>query len=154
MVWFSLDLRLREDSITNEQWYFAMVNITRGWIHVRDDRFSKFRNSKNLRSLESFGKRHVIINWHTQRARRKISLIPSALPNVVLVIACRWIVGILKIDAMEPQEINQYRNLHAEVYFEATRFCIACDQRQYRMCAGYAPCSWCLNYARFLHWPN
>ena len=23
-------LRLREDSITNEQWYFAMVNITRG----------------------------------------------------------------------------------------------------------------------------
>ena len=36
-------LRLRVDSITNEQWYFAMVNITRGWIHARDDRFSKFR---------------------------------------------------------------------------------------------------------------
>ena len=50
-------LRLREDSITNEQWYVAMVNITRGWIHVRDDRFSKFRNRKNLRSLESYGKR-------------------------------------------------------------------------------------------------
>ena len=52
-------LRLREDSITNEQWLhnFAMVNITRGWIHDRDDRFSKFRNRKNLRSLESFGKR-------------------------------------------------------------------------------------------------
>ena len=28
-----------EDSITNEQWYFAIVNITRGWIHVHDDRF-------------------------------------------------------------------------------------------------------------------
>ena len=25
---------------------------------------------------------------------------------------------------------NQYRNLQAEVYFEATRFCIARDQRQ------------------------
>ena len=47
---------LREDSITNEQWYFAMVNIARGWIHVRDDRFSKCRNRKNLRRLESFGK--------------------------------------------------------------------------------------------------
>ena len=27
----------------------------------------------------------VIINWHAQRARRKMSLIPSALPNVLLV---------------------------------------------------------------------
>ena len=50
-------LRLHEDSITNEQWYFAMVNITRGWIHARDDRFAKFRGRKNLRSLESFDKR-------------------------------------------------------------------------------------------------
>ena len=50
-------LRLREDSITNEQWYLAMVNITRGWIRVRDDRFSKFDGRKNLRSLESFDKR-------------------------------------------------------------------------------------------------
>ena len=49
-------LRLRKDSITNELWYFAMVISTRGWIHVRDDRFSKFRNKKNLWSLESFGK--------------------------------------------------------------------------------------------------
>ena len=31
----------------NYKWavVFAMVNITRGWIHVRDDRFSKFRNN-------------------------------------------------------------------------------------------------------------
>ena len=56
---------------------------------------------------------------------------------------CRWIVGILKIDAMEPEEINQYRNLQAEFDFEATRFSIARDQRQYRKCVGYAPCSWC-----------
>ena len=48
----------------------------------------------------------VMINWHAQRARRKLSLIPSALPNVVLVMACRWIVGILKIDAMGPEEIT------------------------------------------------
>ena len=33
-----------------------MVNITRDWIHVRDDIFSKFRNRKNLRSFESFDK--------------------------------------------------------------------------------------------------
>ena len=51
----------------------------------------------------------VIINWHAQRARRKMSLIPSALPNVLFVMACRWIVGIVKIlenDAMEPEEIT------------------------------------------------
>ena len=51
----------------------------------------------------------VIINWHTQRARRKMSLIPSALPNVLLVMACRWIVGMAKIltnDGMEPEEIT------------------------------------------------
>ena len=51
----------------------------------------------------------VIINWHAQRPRRKMSLIPSALPNVLLVMACRWIVGIVKIlqnDAMEPEEIT------------------------------------------------
>ena len=51
----------------------------------------------------------VIINWHAQRAWRKISLIPSALPNVLLVMACRWIVGVAKIltnDGMEPEEIT------------------------------------------------
>ena len=39
----------------------------------------------------------VIIIWHTQRARRKMYLISSALPNVLLVMACRWRVGIVKI---------------------------------------------------------
>ena len=52
----------------------------------------------------------VIINWHAQRTRRKMSLIPSALPNVLFVtLACRWIIGIVKIlnnDAMEPDEIT------------------------------------------------
>ena len=51
----------------------------------------------------------VIINWHTQRARRKMSLIPSALPNVLIVMACHWIVGVVKISknyAMEPEEIT------------------------------------------------
>ena len=52
----------------------------------------------------------VIINWHAQRARRKMSLIPSALPNVLPVtLACCWIIGIVKIlnnDAMEPEEIT------------------------------------------------
>ena len=67
----SVYLRLREDSITNQQWYFAIVNITRDWIHVRDDRFSKFRNKKNLRSLESFAKwRHILTgtrNVHSEK---------------------------------------------------------------------------------------
>ena len=51
----------------------------------------------------------VIINWHAQCARGKLYLIPSALPNVLLVMACHWIVGIAKIitnDGMEPQEIT------------------------------------------------
>ena len=39
----------------------------------------------------------VIINWHAQLARRKMSLIPSALPNVLLLMACRCIVGIVNI---------------------------------------------------------
>ena len=51
----------------------------------------------------------VIINWHARRARRKMSLIPSASPNVLLVtLACRWIIGVVKIlnnDAMELEEI-------------------------------------------------
>ena len=52
----------------------------------------------------------VIINRHAQRTRRKMSLIPPALSNVLLVtLACRWIIGIVKIlnnDAMEPEEIT------------------------------------------------
>ena len=51
----------------------------------------------------------VIINWHAQRVRRKMSLIPLALPNVLIVMACRWIVCIVKIlknYAMEPEEIT------------------------------------------------
>ena len=51
----------------------------------------------------------VIIDWHAQHARRKMSLITSALPNVLFVMACRWIVGnvkLLKNDAMEPEEIT------------------------------------------------
>ena len=51
----------------------------------------------------------VIINWHAHHAQRKMSLIPSALPNVLLVtLTCRWIIGIVKIlnnDAMELEEI-------------------------------------------------
>ena len=113
-------LRLREDSITNVQWYFAMVIITRGWIHFRDDRFS---NSAieiicgALNRLES----DIIINWHARRARRKIYLIPSALPNVLLVMACHWIFGIVKIlknDAMEPQEITNIEIYRLKFIFE------------------------------------
>ena len=142
-------LRLREDSITNEQWYFVMVNITRGWIDVRDDRFSKFRNRKKLWSLESFGKwRHnlnlnnlnnfnlnLVINWHAQRAWRKMSLIPSVLLKVLLLITCHWIVGILKILkkwCYGTWGNKQYINLQAEIYFETTSFCIARDRHQYQ----------------------
>ena len=60
----------------------------------------------------------VIINWHAQRAQRKMSLIPSALPNILLIRACHWIVGIVKIlkhDAMEPEEIT-----NIEVYMLKT----------------------------------
>ena len=102
-------LRLHEDSITNEQWYFAMVNITRGWIRVRDDRFSKSSAIGRICGALNRLVSDVIINWHAQRAWRKMSLIPSALPNVLFVMACRWIVGIVKIlenDAMEPEEIT------------------------------------------------
>ena len=51
----------------------------------------------------------VIIKWDAQRSRRKMSLIPSALLNILLVMACRWIFGIVKIlknDAMELEEIT------------------------------------------------
>ena len=89
----------------------------------------------------------VIFDWHAQLARRKMVLISSALQNVLLLMVCRWIVGIvktLKNDAMEPEEIT-----NIEIYSltfilkEATRFCIARDQRQYRKCTSYAVCSWC-----------
>ena len=80
----------------------------------------------------------VIINWHVQHARPKMSLISSALPNVLLVMVCCWVVGIvktLKKWCYGTWGNNQYRNLLAEVYFEAARFCIARDQRQYWKCA-------------------
>ena len=51
----------------------------------------------------------LIINWHAQHARQKMSLIPSALSNFLLIMACRWIVSIVKIltnDGMEPEEIT------------------------------------------------
>ena len=88
-----------EDSITNEQWYFAMLNITRGWIKVRDDRFSKSAIERICGVLDHLVS-DVMINWHAQRARRNMPLISSALPNilcVMTVMACRWIVGIVKI---------------------------------------------------------
>ena len=57
----------------------------------------------------------VIINRHTQRARRKMFLIPSAFPNVLLVtLACRWIIGIVRIlnnGAIEPEQ-----NTNIEIY--------------------------------------
>ena len=52
----------------------------------------------------------VIINWHAQRARRQMSLIPSALSNVLLVpngmSFDSWHCGISRNDAMEPEEIT------------------------------------------------
>ena len=65
----SVYLRLREDSITNEQWYFAMTNITRGWIHVRDDRFCP----------QSFGKwRHNYLAHATCTAKNVFDLFSLA----------------------------------------------------------------------------
>ena len=67
-------------------------------------------------------------------------MIPSALPNVLLVIASRLIVGTLKIFkkwCYGTWGDNQNRSLQAEVFLSGT-FCIACHQRQYRKCAGYA----------------
>ena len=137
-------LRLREGSITNEQWYFSMVNITRGWIHVRDVRFSKFRNRKNLRSLESFDK------WHRlARATRTANNVFDLL-SLAKCLTCNG----MSLDSWYCENIKkkwcygswgnkQYRNLQAEVYFEATPCRIARDQRHYRKCAGYAPRSWC-----------
>ena len=54
------------------------------------------------------------MNWHAQRARRKMSLIPSALPNVLLEIACRWIVGIVKILQNNATELEEITNI--EIY--------------------------------------
>ena len=93
----------------NYKWAVVFCNgeCHQSWIHVRDDRLSKFRN--RIYGALNYLVSDVIINWHAQRARRKMSLIPSALPNVILVMACRWIVGILKIlkhDAMGPEEIT------------------------------------------------
>ena len=57
-----VDLRLYEGSLTNEEWYFLMVNVTRGSINIRGARFSKVHKKKNPRSRESFAK-YFIIRW-------------------------------------------------------------------------------------------
>ena len=126
-------LRQGEDSITNEQWYLAMVNIIRvEFTSVMADFPSSAieRISGSLTRLLS----DVIINWHAQRARRKMywSLQPCQTSYVD-----SWYFENIKNDAMEPEEITNI------IYFEATRVCIARDRRQNRKCAGYAPCSWC-----------
>ena len=97
-------IRVREDSIRNEQWYFEM------------------KESAALNRLVS----DVIINWHAQRARRKMSLIPSALPNILFVMACRWLVGIVKIlknDAMEPEEITNIEIYRLKFWSETFWYC-------------------------------
>ena len=45
-VWFSLILKPMKVHITNDQWYFSMVNNIRGKIHVRDATFSSFMMEK------------------------------------------------------------------------------------------------------------
>ena len=37
-----------------------------------------------------------------------------------------------------PQDQDEHKNLQDEIYFETTRFRVACDQRRYRKCVGYA----------------
>ena len=133
----SVYLRLHDGSITNQQWYFSIVNITRGWIHVPDDRFSKFRNRKNLRSFEPFGKwRHDLLARATHTAN-----------NVLddMIFAKRLTCNGISLDSWHCENIkkwcywtwgnNQYRNLQAGVNFEPIRFCVARDQRHYRKCA-------------------
>ena len=70
----------------------------------------------------------VIINWHAQRARRKMSLIPSALSKSYLyLMACRLIVGIVKIlrnDAMEPEEITSIEITDWSLFWSDT--CLYC----------------------------
>ena len=77
----------------------------------------------------------VIINWHAQRSWRKMSLIPSASQNVVLVMACRWIAGILKIDAMGPEESTQ-------VHWDATGTTLADASTQW--CSSGDPMLICI----------
>ena len=50
-----------------------------------------------------------------------------ALPNVLLVMTFRWIVGIVKILINNANELEEITTV--EVYFEATRFRIVRDQR-------------------------
>ena len=70
----------------------------------------------------------VMIIWHTQRARRKMYLIPSALPNVLLVMACRWIVGTVKIlnDAMEHEEITDIEIYRLKLILKILQCTYAC----------------------------
>ena len=103
----------------------------------------------------------VIINWHAQRGTRNVHGENVFHP---FSLAKRLTCNGMSLDSWYWENIkkwcygtwgnNQYRNLQVEVYFEAASFCIARDQRQYRKCAGYAPCSWCKNYTRSWHWPS
>ena len=82
-----------------------MVN-TRGWIHVRDDRFSKFRNRKNLRSLIRLLS-DAIINWPRATRAANNAFDPLSLAKRHTLITCQ-ILGILTIlpnNAMESEDI-------------------------------------------------
>ena len=90
----------------------------------------------------------VMINWHVQRARRIMSLIPCALPNVLLVImTCRWIVGIVKIlqnDAMETEKITNIEIYRLKFILKRHVFLLhVTSVITGRKCAGYALYSWC-----------
>ena len=85
-----------------------MVNITRGWIHVRDDRFSKLHNRKNLQSLESFGKwRHNYLARATCTAKNVYD--PSSLAKRLtwhgMSFDC-WYCENINNDAMEHEVIT------------------------------------------------
>ena len=129
-----------EGSITNEQSYFSMVNITRGWIHFGDDRISKFHNGKNLRSFESFGK--WCHNWLATRTANNV-FDPSSLAKRLMLMTCHCIFGIIKIltsNAMEPEEITKIEIYRLSFISKGHISVMPPDQRRYSKHAGYAPC--------------
>ena len=88
----------------------------------------------------------VIINWPraTRTAKNVFESLEPCQSHTLL--TCRWKLGIVKIltsKTMKSEETTNMKIYKPTFISKRHVFVLPRDQRPYRKCAGYAPCSWC-----------
>ena len=137
-----VNLRLYENLKYKWIIVISIVNITRGWTHVRDARFLKFHCRNILHNHESFCKwLHNLLATSNAHGCEKCIWFAKRLYIRFRVVEYLVLWKHRQI-MLWNRETYQYWYLQAVILGQHI-FVLPSEKRCYRKCVVYTPCSWC-----------